>query len=273
MANPARPRPVGARGSPRELRRWIGRDGRALVALSGGVDSAVVAALTHAALPGRSVAVTLAGVAVASREVERARQVATAIGIEHVVLPVDPLAVAGYRENPADRCYFCRSTESTTFHRWGAAHGIAQYLDGVQVDDLGDDRPGIRAMDEAGFRHPLVAGGWHKADVRRYARRRGLPNADQPSDACLASRIPHGQPVTAELLARVESAEAWMEQQGFRRVRVRVRGGAARVEVDPDEVPRLTGGAMAATVTTELQRRGFDAVVLDPVGYRPRAGA
>jgi pyridinium-3,5-biscarboxylic acid mononucleotide sulfurtransferase len=272
MVEPLGPTRGGVRRSPREVRRSIARAGRALVALSGGVDSAVVAALAHAALPSESVAVTLSGPAVASREVERAIAVAGAIGIDHVVVPVNPLTVVGYQENPPDRCYFCRSTESAVFRRWGEAHGVEQYLDGVQLDDLGDDRPGLRAMEEAHFRHPLVVGGWRKVDVRRYARRLHLPNWDQPSDACLASRIPHGQPVTAEILERVQHAEAWLEEQGFRRVRVRVRGDSARVEVDPEEVHRLLASPMAAVVTVELRRRGFAEVALDPTGYHARAG-
>jgi uncharacterized protein len=272
MAEPPVPLPPSSRRSPQEVRRAIQRGGRALVALSGGVDSAVVATLAQGALRDASVAVTLSGPAVAPREVDRARAVAAAIGIAHVVLPVDPLAAIGYRDNPPNRCYFCRATESVVFRRWGEAHGVEQYLDGVQVDDLGDDRPGLRAMEEAQFRHPLVVAGWRKADVRRYARQRGLPNWDQPSDACLASRIPHGQPVTAEILDRVQRAEAWMEGLGFRRVRVRVMGESARIEVDPDEVPRLLAPPMAGSVTSEMRRRGFATVALDPAGYRARAG-
>jgi pyridinium-3,5-biscarboxylic acid mononucleotide sulfurtransferase len=244
-----------------------------VVALSGGVDSGVVAHLAATALPGRAVALTLSGPAVASREVDRARTVAAAIGIEHVVLPVNPLTVAEYRANPPNRCYFCRTTESAVLRAWGEAHGFAQYLDGVHLDDLGDERPGLRAMDEAKFRHPLVAGHWHKDDVRSFARASGLPNWDQPSDACLASRIPHGEPVRAELLARVQSAEAWLESQGFRRVRVRVRGDGARIEVGEEELPRLFDPPLAAAVTDEMRRRGFTEVLLDPAGYRARAGA
>ncbi|MCI4344215.1 MAG: ATP-dependent sacrificial sulfur transferase LarE [Thermoplasmata archaeon] len=267
------PSPVPRRWSPAELQAWIAREGRPLVALSGGVDSGAVARLAETAFPGQAVAVTLTGPAVAAREVERARSVAASIGIEHVVLPVNPLTVAEYRANPPNRCYFCRSTESAVLLEWGAANGIVQYLDGVHLDDLGDDRPGLRAMDEAKFRHPLVAGQWRKDDVRAFARESHLPNWDQPSDACLASRIPHGEAVDADVLARVEAAEAWLEGQGFHRVRVRTRGDAARIEVGADELPRLFDPTIARAVRGELRRRGFADVVLDPVGYRPRAGA
>jgi pyridinium-3,5-biscarboxylic acid mononucleotide sulfurtransferase len=166
----------------------IRRGGAALVALSGGVDSALVAALAVAALGPEVVAVTLTGPAVSRAESERAAAVARSLGVEHHVLTANPLDVAEYRANASDRCYFCRSVETRRLKEFGTPRGVRQYLDGVHLDDLHDDRPGLRAMNEAGFDHPLVWGGWTKADVRRAARGRGLPNADQPSDACLASR-------------------------------------------------------------------------------------
>ncbi len=242
--------------------------GPSLVALSGGVDSGVVAALAREGLGARAMAVTLSGPAVSASEVERASRVARVIGIDHRVVAIDPVARESYRANPSNRCYFCRSIETEALRRVGAEHGIAQYLDGVQVDDLGDDRPGLRAMDEAGFVHPLVRAGWTKADVRAAARRRALPNWDAPSDACLASRVAHGEPISRELLARVDAGESWLRSQGFRRARVRTRGGAARVEVDPVEVARLIAEPLASQVRQELTALGFSPVELDPDGYR-----
>ena len=239
-----------------------------MVALSGGVDSSLVAALAFSALEGEAVAVTLAGPAVSRAEVERAERAASAIGVEHVILPVDPLSRADYRENRPDRCYFCRSVETFVLREFGRARSVDQYLDGVHADDLSDERPGIQAMDEAGFRHPLLAAGWGKVEVRAEARRRGLPNWDQPSDACLASRVAHGEPVSAELLARVESAERVLLDRRFRRVRVRVRAGAARIEVDPAEVARLMEEPLASEVLREVARLGFPSVTIDPRGYR-----
>lgn len=259
--------------SPEELVAALRAGGPALVALSGGVDSAVVAFLARAALGDRAVAVTLTGPAVGSREVAEARAAAQTIGIAHVVLGVDPLADAAYRANPPDRCFFCRRTESRTFTAWGAPRGVRQYLDGIHLDDLGETRPGIQAMDAAGFAHPLVTAGWRKHDVRAYARAQGLPNWDRPSDACLASRIRTGQPITAGLLDQVRRAEEGLVARGFRRVRVRAEGDGARVEVDGSEVPRLLAEPLASTVRGELRALGFATVRLDPVGYRPRPGA
>jgi uncharacterized protein len=255
-----------------EIVRRIAARGPALVALSGGVDSSLVAALARDALGAGSLAVTLAGPAVSGSEVERARRVARAVGIDHLVIPVDPLERAEYRANPPNRCYFCRSVESEALLRVGRERGSVQYLDGIHLDDLSDDRPGLKAMDAAGFEHPLAWAEWRKVDVRAAARERNLPNWDQPSDACLASRVAHGDPISAELLARIESAESWILARGFRRVRVRTQGQGARVEVDPDEVPRLSAEPLVSEARHALAQFGFDPVEIDPVGYgRSRA--
>lgn len=247
--------------------------GSALVALSGGVDSAVVASLALAGLGREALAVTLVGPAVSVAEVERATAVARQIGIVHELARVDPLEDEAYRSNPTNRCYFCRRSETRVLREVGAARGVTQWLDGLHLDDLGDERPGIRAMDEAGFQHPLLAAGWRKVEVRAYARQLGLSNWDQPSDACLASRVRHGQPITAELLSRVENAERWLAARGFRRVRVRVDGDSARVEVDPAEVDRLRASALSRELGALVERLGFSEFSVDPAGYRSRPGA
>lgn len=267
---------VGALRGPesaREVVRRLAGGGPTLVALSGGVDSAAVASLAFEALAMDAVAVTLTGPAVPASEVDAAAEVATAIGMRHVTLESDPLVDPRYAENPSNRCYFCRHHEGGLLRAWGAAHSVVTYLDGIQLDDLGDDRPGMRAMDEHGFGHPLVEARWTKADVRAYAHQAGLPNWDRPSNACLASRIAHGQPVTADLLDRVGVAEAWLTAQGYRRVRVRVSGLAARVEVDPAEVPRLMRPGNAGPLREAMARLGFSSVEIDPHGYRTRTVA
>lgn len=256
--------------SEADLLGEIRAGGPSVVALSGGVDSGVVAALALRALGADVSAVTLTGAAVAGEEVERARALASALGVPHVLVPVDPMTEEGYRTNPSNRCYFCRKVETQTIRRWAEDHGIGTFLDGVQWDDLGDERPGIRAMDEAGFRHPLLWARWGKNEVRSFARAAGLPNWDAPSDACLASRIRHGQAVTVPLLHRVETAERAIRALGFRRVRVRVEGADARVEVDSADVARLRDEPVASRVRTELRQLGFDEVRLDPDGYRAR---
>jgi len=270
-APPMAERSLSAAPVPRpesEIVARIASGGPALVAMSGGVDSSVVAALAAEALGAHALAVTLEGPAVARAEVDRARAVARAIGIEHAVLAVDPLERVEYRANPSNRCYFCRSVETATLRDFGGRRGVEQYLDGVHVGDLAEDRPGLRAMDEAGFVHPLLWGGWTKSDVRRAARERGLPNWDQPSDACLSSRVAPGEPITIELLRRVEAAEAVLLERGFRRVRVRVAGRGARIEVGEEELERLRGSSLAEEIVARVSALGFAPVTIDPRGYR-----
>ncbi|MGI0070843.1 MAG: ATP-dependent sacrificial sulfur transferase LarE [Thermoplasmata archaeon] len=269
---PVSPLPTSAPRSTEAIVQYIASRGPALVALSGGVDSSVVAALAYEALGPTSLAVTLAGPAVARAEVERARRVARSVGIDHLVLEVDPLARAEYRANAPNRCYFCRTVETERLRREGEHRGIAQYLDGVQLDDLAEVRPGIRAMNEAGFDHPLAWAGWSKREVRSAARARNLPNWDQPSDACLSSRVAHGVPISSELLARIESAESWIGALGFRRVRVRTEGTRARVEVDPEEVARLSAEPLASELQRALGALGFSPVEVDPSGYGAARG-
>jgi pyridinium-3,5-biscarboxylic acid mononucleotide sulfurtransferase len=263
------PSPVEAE----ELVRAIAAGGPAVVALSGGVDSAVVAHLAFAALGPKAHALTLTGPAVSADEVDRAERVARKIGIDHHRLAADPLALAEYRANPTNRCYFCRRTETSVLLEWGRVRGASQWLDGVHLDDLSDLRPGLAAMDEAGFLHPLAAGGWAKARVREYARRVDLPNWDAPSDACLASRVAHGHAISSPLLLRIETAEASVRQLGYRRVRVRTDGTSARVEVGTDEVARFAEAGEAERVRRAVGDAGFAPVTLDPAGYRSRPGA
>lgn len=250
---------------------WFRSAGPTLVALSGGVDSAVVAALAHRADPARNRSATLVGPAVAPEEVERARSVARRIGIAHDLVPIDPLAVEEYRRNPANRCYFCRATEAAALQAFGHAHGIAHFVDGVHVDDLGDDRPGLRALAEAGFRHPLLEAGWGKVRIRSVARSLGLPNWDAPSDSCLASRVPHGTMIEAPMLERIARAEAFVRGLGYRRVRARLDGPGARLEVEPEAVGRLSADPDRSAVTEHLRALGFAHVTIDPRGYGTRA--
>lgn len=264
------PSPVAARAA-RPVGDIVARlreDGPAAVALSGGVDSGLVAALAHEALGTGAVAITLSGSAVSDRELAQARELAVAIGIPQVVLAADPIVSAAYRANEKDRCYHCRTVEGSAVRDEAGRRGIRRLLDGIHADDLGDERPGVRAMDEAGFFHPLLWAGWGKEEVRREARARGLPNWDRPSDACLASRVARGTPITPSLLRRVEAAESVLLGRGFRRVRVRVEGDAARIEVDPSELSRLREEELRAEVEARLRSLGFTSVRVDPRGYR-----
>ena len=243
--------------------------GRVLVAFSGGVDSGLVARVAHDALGPDALAVVADAESFARWELEEALAEAEGIGIRARVVGLSELANPSYAANPSNRCFFCREGLADVLVPIARREGFAAIADGVHMSDLGDDRPGIRAMDAAGFWHPLVEAGLAKPDVRALARGLRLSFADKPSNACLSSRIPHGTPITVELLRQVESAEAYLRGLGFRQVRVRHEGDTARIEVAPDDVPRLR--AAEADVAGAFRRRGYGRVVVDPRGYRSTA--
>lgn len=258
---------VGVFRTEAEIVAFLRSRGPALVALSGGVDSSAVAALAHAALGPCALAATVVSGSVSSYEVDAALEAARSLGLRHRLVFAEPLTDEQYRANGADRCYRCRSVEMRALLEAGEDEGVRQYLDGIHLDDLDDDRPGIRAMDEAGFFHPFLWAAWTKEEVRRYARSVALPNWDRPSNACLASRVARGEPISHELLRRIERAERVLLERGFRRVRVRVRAEGARVEVDSSEVGRLDDPCLRAEITERLRGLGFSSVAFDPRGY------
>jgi uncharacterized protein len=240
--------------------------GSVLVAYSGGVDSAVVAALARRALGDDALAVTAAAETMAGAELDHARRLAAEIGIRHRVVTYSELDEPEFVRNPSYRCYVCQGMRMDILWRVAAAQGIATVCDGTNASDPGPDRPGLRAIEERGVYSPLLAHGIDKAGTRAIARALGLSAWDRPANACLSSRIPHGQVVTLGKLRRVERAEELLAGRGFRLVRVRHDGGAARVEVGADEVARL------AASWRELQPRllalGFRAADFDRGGYR-----
>jgi pyridinium-3,5-biscarboxylic acid mononucleotide sulfurtransferase len=244
--------------------------GSVLVAYSGGVDSAVVAALAWRAVGERALAVTAAAETLAGAELDHARRVATEIGIRHEVVTYSELDDPEFVANPSHRCYVCQGMRMGTMVRLAAERGYAVVCDGTNASDPGPDRPGLKAVQESGVYSPLLAHGVDKAATREIARAFSLSVWDRPANACLSSRIPHGQLVTLGKLRRVEAAEEVLAGAGFRVVRVRHDQGTARVEVGPDEVMRLT--ALWSDLEPRLRSLGFERVAYDPRGYR-RGGA
>jgi uncharacterized protein len=244
--------------------------GSALVAYSGGVDSAVVAALAQRALGGGALAVTAAAETLAGSELDHARRLAAEIGIRHEVVTYSELDDPEFVANPSHRCYVCQGMRMGTMVRLAAERGYAVACDGTNASDPGPDRPGLRAVREQGVYSPLLAHGVDKAATRAIARAFGLSAWDRPANACLSSRIPHGQVVTLGKLRRIEAAEEVLAAAGFRVVRVRHDGGAARVEVGPDEVSRLA--AEWSEIEPRLRSLGFERAAYDRQGYR-RGGA
>jgi len=242
--------------------------GRILVAYSGGVDSGLVARIAHDAVGGDALAVIADAESLARRELDEALDEAAEIGIQVKVIRVSELANDRYVANPTNRCYFCRQELGEALRPLAAELGYRVIADGVNLSDLGDHRPGIQAMNEAGFWHPLVEFGLAKSDVRSLAQRLGLSFHDKPSNACLSSRIAYGEVITLDKLHRVEAAEEAIRALGFRVVRVRAHGEIARIEVLPEDIPRIVQPDLAAKVAQAVRDAGFSHTTVDLLGYR-----
>ena len=243
-----------------------------VVAYSGGVDSALVAAIAAEQLGERALAVTGVSPALAPHLREEARLQASWMGIRQQEIATAELNDPAYSSNPAERCYACKRE----LHGQLAAllaqlpHTAAQVLDGVNQDDLADHRPGIRAARERGVSSPLAELGIDKQAVRQLSRALGFPWWDKPAQPCLASRFPYGEPISAARLERVAAAEDWLRQRGFAELRVRSHGEAARIELPADQLTRLLSdlqdGALRAELVKAFQELGFSAVSLDLEG-------
>jgi len=242
--------------------------GPLLVAFSGGVDSGLVARVARDALGSGAIAAISDAESLPRRELREALEAAREIGIELRVVSVSELANDDYVANTSRRCYFCRKELGAALKPLAAELGVRTIADGVNLSDLGDHRPGIRAMDEEGFWHPLVEFQLAKSHVRALARRLGLRFHDKPSNACLSSRIAYGEVITLEKLARVEAAEEALRALGFRVVRVRSHGGIARIEVPREDLPRIASPEIAEKVEQAVRDAGFAYVTLDLRGYR-----
>jgi uncharacterized protein len=240
-----------------------------LVAFSGGVDSTLVLALAHEVMGERTLAVTAQSASVPNREMQASRQLAKEIGARHLVVRTEEMSNPEYRANPANRCYHCKTELYSNLKRVAEQNDISTILNGINLDDLGDYRPGIDSAREQGVRSPLVEAEFSKQDVRDLSRAMGLSIWNKPAMACLSSRIPYGQPVTAEKLSRVEQAEDLLLSFGFKQVRVRHLGTKACIELDQNEIPRYQSDeSIQRSVQEKLMALGFSCVVLDPEGYR-----
>lgn len=250
------------------LRTTVRSVGSAAVAFSGGSDSSLVAKVAKDELGEKALAVTVDSPLFPREELRQARHIAKAIGIRFQVISVDPFKDHRFSENPQDRCYLCKSIIFGEVVKVGRERSLASVLDGSNADDTRDHRPGSRAKDELGVRSPLVEAGLGKDDVMEISRVLKLSTHSKEPNPCLATRVPYGHMLTPQLLARIESAEAYLSRKGFRHVRVRAHGPLARIEVAKEQVHRLTEAGERTAVVRRLNSLGFTYVTVDLRGYR-----
>ncbi len=252
-----------------ELLDWFSDKKSVMVALSGGVDSALVAYAAHKALGGSALAVTADYKTLAQEELDSAKKICQEIGIRHLVISYNELQNEDFARNDKNRCFYCRSELSEHLIGVAKKENIACIVDGTNTDDLGDYRPGITALRNNGVMSPLVETHFSKQEIRQTAKALGLSVYERPSNSCLASRIPWGQRVTAERLARIEIGEMFVKQTtGAKQVRVRDIDGAAKIEVGSDEL-HLLGKPDMDDLFAKLKSIGFTSVIIDSEGYRP----
>lgn len=256
------------RGRYEDLLDRIASSRSALVAFSGGVDSALVAFLAHRALGPRALAVTADSPAVPRRQLEEARRFAEAIGLRHEVIATAELDDPSYRQNAANRCFFCKTELYGKMTALARRRGLVVVLDGTNADDSFDFRPGMAAAHQYGVRSPLLEAGLGKGDVREISKRAGLRTWDKPASACLSSRVAYGLEVTPEVLEGIEAGEEALRALGFRQFRVRHHGKTVRIEIDPEEMPRALDPEMAARFVAVFKDLGYEFVTLDLEGYR-----
>lgn len=243
--------------------------GSVAVGFSGGVDSTFLAAAAYRVLDLKAIAVTCSSDTMPDAERNEAMEIARMIGIKHVFVQQNELESAEFVRNDAQRCYYCKKGRFEALVDWAATRGFRWALDGSNADDVGDYRPGMRAVNELEkVRSPLLEVGLTKAEIREVSRQWGLPTWNKPSAACLSSRVAYGQPITVDKLKQIEQAELVIKQYCQGQVRVRHHGNLARIEVAVDEIAKLAIPERAAVIVHQLRELGFVFVTVDLAGYQ-----
>ena len=241
--------------------------GSVAIAFSSGVDSTFLLKTAHDILGEKAIAITARSHSFPRRELKEAITFCETEGIQQIVVEAEELSIEGFKDNPPNRCYLCKRELFAKMIQAAKELGIENFAEGSNVDDAGDYRPGLIAIAELNVKSPLREAGLTKADIRILSKELGLPTWNKPSFACLATRFPYGETITAEKLHMVDMAEQRLLDLGFHQVRVRIHGNIARIEIEPSEFNKIIQADIASSINTYLQELGFQYVTLDLGGY------
>ena len=268
MIKTQKPLPEELQRKLSELEEYIRRLGSLAVGFSGGVDSSFLLAVSHEVLGDRAIAVTASDASLPERELKEARTFCEERGIRQVICVVNPMEEEEYRHNGPDRCYFCKHHIFSEIRKTALEYGISYVAEGSNMDDLGDYRPGLRAVEELSVKSPLREAGLTKSEIREISKAMGLPTWSKPAYACLASRFVYGEEITEEKLRMIDLAESFLIEQGFSEERVRLHQNLARIEVPAKDISRLAAEEMRRKICEKFREIGFLFVTLDLNGYR-----
>ncbi len=249
------------------LKNRIASAGKAAAAFSGGVDSVFLLYAAKEALGDQLLALTVSLHAVPRRELQEAKDFCSQHGIRHRIETVDEFSIEGFADNPPNRCYLCKKTLFQRMLKAAKEEGFEALMEGSNLDDQGDYRPGLLALQELKIQSPLKEAGFTKAEIREMSRRLGLPTWEKPSMACLASRFVYGERITPEKMDMVEQAENFLTELGFVQRRVRMHGDLARIELLFDDIPAMMEQGRYEQVQKRLSGLGFSYVTLDLKGF------